>query len=1008
MHLRKLLILLGVLSLLVSRSVLALGLGDISLNSSLNQPLDAHIGLHDLGELSGDQIVVKLGSQEDFDKIGLERSFFYTQLRFNVITEGKGAPFVAVTSRDPVREPYLSFVVDMRWTSGRVMREYTVLLDLPTFSGEDAAAVQGSVTPVRSSRQPAQNEPSPSTSSGASRGANSYGPVKATDTLWEIARDHRPGNASIHQTMLAIQKANPKAFIRNNINLMRKGQVLRIPSESEIRALNNRRAISSVAEQNREWSGKTMGAQLDASGRNAARTSTSGEVSGRLRLASGSGVEAGQGQNAGAGASGTEQLEGELAETKDELARTRGENSELRSRVSDLESQIETMERLLAVSNEQLRALEVAAEQQDTPAPSAPSKEPLEPTAEPDDTVAEASAAQAADAADSKAPTAAEPEQQADGQATPAATAQTSEPESKPKRNVNKVIRRAPEPTLMDKLFDNLLWLVLALVVVIGLGVWLLRKRQEDDDEQDSFEPEHDHDQLMDFDAPQQDADAPLSAEADAELAEQFDEPAPEVPEEDEAGSTEAETGDVVGEADIYIALGKYDQAEDMLLAALERDPGSMAISLKLLEVYAEGGNLTAFDERYSAIVEQGDQDAIARAESLRTQHFPGAAEFVAPAAATALQGAESDAAELASSDSSVNLDDDDINLTDDLEFEFPGDEEGRDDELSLEGLESDDSATSGDALDLDEANHSYDLSFDLDDEDEQQAQTSESHDASLADDELTLSLAEDSAEPETGAELDDLSFELEDDSASDANADADADTSLDLDLDLALDLEDEPADEASSESPLAEDDAAVLEGDLTLDTGDTDQAFDTPLTEQADTDDAPQADREASAELPEDEVPTLDLADDDADDFDLDKAMEGFDLASMDEGLEALDEPSTETVSESLEQTAFLDSDDTPAEDATFEEALANLDESPELPEEAGDATGESAALDSQDDDFDFLADSDEVTTKLDLARAYIDMGDLDGARDILAEVAAEGNDEQKAEAQSLLDKAK
>src|SRR5690606_6025331 len=150
-----------------------------------------------------------------------------------------------------------------------------------------------------------------------------------------------------------------------------------------------------------------------------------------------------------------------------------------------------------------------------------------------------------------------------------------------------------------------------------------------------------------------------------------------------------------------------------------------------------------------------------------------------------------------------------------------------------------------------------------------------------------------------------------------------------------------------------------------------------------------------------DDEVPTLDLADDDADDFDLDSAMGDVDIDALDREMSDLDADAQTTA----ETPATSDEDD------TFEQALATgedrgdddlaLDDLPS-PEESNSA-GEEEPL---DDDMDFLADADEAATKLDLARAYIDMGDMEGARDILAEVAEEGNDEQRSEAQSLLER--
>src|SRR5690606_29768105 len=151
-----------------------------------------------------------------------------------------------------------------------------------------------------------------------------------------------------------------------NINLLRNGQVLRVPSSDEIQAVTRNDAVAEVGRQNQVWSDDSMGAQLSATRRAASTRRDADAVSGSVRLATPGGEDAAAtGQGSGANTGSGRALETELAASLEELDKTKSENQELSSRVRDLEDQIETMERLVEVSNEQLRALQLSASQND-------------------------------------------------------------------------------------------------------------------------------------------------------------------------------------------------------------------------------------------------------------------------------------------------------------------------------------------------------------------------------------------------------------------------------------------------------------------------------------------------------------------------------------------------------------------------------------------------------------------------------------------------------------------
>ena len=136
-------IFLSFLALAIAPQSWGLGLGEIELNSALNQEFRATIELFDASGLEPGEILVSLGSSEDFDRVGVERFFFLTGLDFQVEMAANGDPQVVVTSPRPITEPYLNFLVEVLWPNGRLLKEYTVLLDPPTFSEAAAPAVPG-------------------------------------------------------------------------------------------------------------------------------------------------------------------------------------------------------------------------------------------------------------------------------------------------------------------------------------------------------------------------------------------------------------------------------------------------------------------------------------------------------------------------------------------------------------------------------------------------------------------------------------------------------------------------------------------------------------------------------------------------------------------------------------------------------------------------------------------------------------------------------------------------
>jgi pilus assembly protein FimV len=407
--------------LTASSQILALGLGELTLKSALNQPLVAEIDLVDADGFTEEEMKSSLAGQSVFDKAGVDRSYFLTKIRFQ--TSGKK---ILVTTREAVTEPFLNFLVELNWPSGRVLREYTVLLDPPVFDSDTirplasvpvadeppapvaapapaakpagmpsilapAAKPAGMPSILAPASQPAampskpaapaparqevvrQPEPAPVNRATRQNADVSEYYVQPNDTLWAIALATRPDSSvTPQQMMVAIQKQNPDAFIEGNINRLKTHQTLQIPDADQIRAVSFESAVSEVERQN-----EALGhgnAQLDATGRAASsgvdrRSSTGGEV----KLVSAAAVDkkssAASGEVSKGGSSIRQQaLENDLAIALENLDKSRRENQDLSDRLKALDDQIATLQRLVTLKDDQLANMQAGGDKKPVPA----------------------------------------------------------------------------------------------------------------------------------------------------------------------------------------------------------------------------------------------------------------------------------------------------------------------------------------------------------------------------------------------------------------------------------------------------------------------------------------------------------------------------------------------------------------------------------------------------------------------------------------------------------------
>ena len=383
--------------LLASGSAFGLGLGKLELGSALNQQFEAEIELTNVGQLTIDEVLPNLASQDDFARVGVERNDILTDLRFKVVANPQGKLVLKVTSTRPIIEPFLNFIVEVLWPSGRILREYIVLLDPPVFTEAGLAPIKptevirddgvssssSNATQSAAARNTASfnsntidrasmnSDGVESKSSGDMKIGRSalqegadlsdgYGVTGRGDTLWSIATKIRPnGSVSVQQTMLALQRANPDAFINNNINLLKAGYVLRMPMRESFGKRHSRPLLRRFERKTAilmfivrvvllKWTPHSV--NLHPLFRE--RSVRGGELK---LLAQDQSI----GQRAGSGGDSqrTQELENSLAVAQEDLDSANRANAELNVRVEDIEQQMDTLTELVKLKEDQLAAL---------------------------------------------------------------------------------------------------------------------------------------------------------------------------------------------------------------------------------------------------------------------------------------------------------------------------------------------------------------------------------------------------------------------------------------------------------------------------------------------------------------------------------------------------------------------------------------------------------------------------------------------------------------------------
>ncbi len=402
---------------------LALGLGEIEVKSFLNQPLNAEIEVISARPGEIDDLLVSLASREAFSRAGLSRPRHLSDLRFQVRKSEDGEQAVIiVTTKDAVKEPFLNFLIEADWSKGRVLREFTVLLDPPFFANQPPPVEPVAIQPVAPSDEapsvsqiaeqagvvptqpaPIAAEPAPTITEPIALSESTPAPppppepisqpsftaptqdiirddvlVVRGNTLWSIASRFKAPDQTMSQVMLAFQRANPNAFNNNNINNLKTGAVLRVPDASEIKSLGQREAYAEVLVQNGLWeeyvarvTGRSPTVAVDSdAGAGVGDTAGEPDAGGELSLlVPGDGTS----DRAGTGDPGEiDELRTKLALAEEELDAARIENVELESRIAELQarlSKLEELQKMIEIEDDSLAQLQADQAQTEVPLP---------------------------------------------------------------------------------------------------------------------------------------------------------------------------------------------------------------------------------------------------------------------------------------------------------------------------------------------------------------------------------------------------------------------------------------------------------------------------------------------------------------------------------------------------------------------------------------------------------------------------------------------------------------
>lgn len=894
---------IAAVSLLMPVSAYPLGIGDIKLHSALNQKLDAEIALLVSKDEKASDITVRLASPDKFQEAGVPWSYFLSNIKFKAVTRADGSTVVKLTSKEALREPFLDFLIEVTWAKGNLYREFTVLVDPPVTYNKPTLPVIEKPQQIVTSRPVNTERRIVTTVDGE------YGPTTRTDSIWKIAeKTNVYDDVSIEQMMMSIYETNPRAFYKKNVNALMAGKTLKIPEKDVILKLSKRQALAAFKEQDDIWQGRVTKKSVQTEQDNS-------QLATQLELEAPAADEISEAVDVltGEEASPKQISVSEISDTK--LA-TSDEGLALQARMDKLEQQLVMMQKILILKDEQIASLQNKKAVNQAERLPTKTEEVVEPGKVKIKKLAEVLAEKKA--AEENAKIAKEKASQATvTEVKPVVPAEKKTVEKpKPKLKLKPVPEVEEETDFMPLVIAGGSVIILS---ILGL-MWWRRRQEEEEVENESMFAAASEISLPGSGANSDDElSIPIAEDSslydvgtvgESSFLSEF------TPSDFDAFDTDESEVDPISEADVYLAYGRYQQAEDLMVQAIKDFPERDECKLKLLEIYYTNENNSSFEKYAKELVAEGkpeDKKFWSKVVEMGRELDPDSSLYIDHATFESVdleqdvqpEIAEKNTAEVVASD---------FETVDESPTDFEHASEEADFDLSV----FDDAVTPSDETveekPVQEAEENTDdntLDFDLsifDVEDDKEVQEQKAEELETVDFSSSLEVTNDSGSEE-------IKIEQE----NDANIE-----SFDFDFD-DLGGENNQADKNDVEPEVI------------------------AVNEESDID------------------------------------LESFDF-SLDENAEVKEEIS-------------LESEVNVAEDKGIDDFDFDFDE-PTIPT--------STPVTELDAGVSDLTDMDELETKLDLAKAYIDMGDAEAAKDIAEEILEKGTPEQKVSAQEILDQLK
>ena len=360
-----------------SFTVHAAGLGNFTLNSYLGQPFRAEIDIVSINKEDISTLSAKLASRKTFQHLSVDYAPFLSEFEISIENRINGQPYVKIASPQQIVEPFLSILVELNWSSGHLIREYVVLLDSPEDSLAAALpAVEAEVemeVEVEAQVAPSAAQPEPVS---AAKPETTYIPVKSGDNLTKIAQKAGYPNVQLNQMLVALHRANRKAFSGNNMNRLKTGPILRMPDASEVAAISPGEADKEVKMQTNNWElyRQKLAAEISsatfvdkesaqtAAGKIVTKVDDSAKASvkqpeEKLSISNGEGIiEGSTGDNA------TNSSQDYIAALEDSAISKAKELNEANENIAILENNIEKLRQLLELKNAGISELQTPAE----------------------------------------------------------------------------------------------------------------------------------------------------------------------------------------------------------------------------------------------------------------------------------------------------------------------------------------------------------------------------------------------------------------------------------------------------------------------------------------------------------------------------------------------------------------------------------------------------------------------------------------------------------------------